>query len=243
MKSAKVLLSAAMTVATTATVFFLAPSRAVAHHAVLQFNLEEMISTADRVFLGRCVGVRETEEMIAGGLLPVTIYTFDVSDILKGEVPRTFTFRQLGWRAKSPKGKRGEALMHGKVADARSAMVHGLSHYAVGEQLLLMLIPNYLQGKVTYPVGLYQGAFYIQQNSLGERQLRNSINNQGLFTHPYNGFSKSSAKARFIKPGARENPIERMSFRGVPASQLLAKRGALPAEPFIELVREMARAE
>ena len=33
-----------------------------AHHAVLRFNLEEMVATADRIFLGRCVGAEETTE-------------------------------------------------------------------------------------------------------------------------------------------------------------------------------------
>ena len=47
-----------------------------AHHAVLRFNLEEMTATADRIFVGRCLAVEETDEVIAQGRMPVTRYTF-----------------------------------------------------------------------------------------------------------------------------------------------------------------------
>src|SRR4051812_16799979 len=67
-----------------------------AHHAVLRFNLEEMTVASDRVFIGRCVGVEETEEEIAQGTMPVTLYKFEVERAKKGQFPKQFTFRQLG---------------------------------------------------------------------------------------------------------------------------------------------------
>src|SRR5689334_13557494 len=67
-----------------------------AHHAVLQFNLEEMVATADKVFVGKCTNIKETEEMIAQGMMPVTYYTFSISEKIKGDIPQTFTFKQLG---------------------------------------------------------------------------------------------------------------------------------------------------
>src|ERR1700716_755796 len=72
-----------------------------AHHAVLRFNLEEMTITADRVFVGTCVGIEATKEFIAGGNLSVTRYTFDVEQVLKGELPARFTFTQLGHPARA----------------------------------------------------------------------------------------------------------------------------------------------
>lgn len=227
----------------TLAVVILMTGAVPAHHAVLQFNLEEMISTADRIFVGRCVKVQESEEMIAQGLMPVTSYTFEVSDSIKGQVMPLYTFRQLGWRPRKPKGAPGEVMMYGKVADPRTAMVHGMSYYQVGDELLLMLTPNYLQGKVTYPIGLYQGAFYFQQNSLGVKQIRNSINNQGLFTNAYNGFTKSLRQARFLRPGDLDAPIKQIQLRGGRVDELIAKRGALPAEPFVDLVRQMVKGE
>src|SRR5262245_54856894 len=71
-----------------------------AHHAVLRFNLEEMTLTADRVFVGRCVGIEPTSDRIGSGNLSVTRYTFDVEQVLKGDLPARFTFTQLGHPAR-----------------------------------------------------------------------------------------------------------------------------------------------
>ena len=57
-----------------------------------------------------------------------------------------------------------------------------MSEYRVGDRVLLFLIPDYLDGKVTYPVGLYQGAFYVSTMPSGQELARNSINNLDLFT-------------------------------------------------------------
>src|SRR5215471_20943473 len=76
-----------------------------AHHAVLRFNLEEMTSTADRIFVGRCMAIEETEEMIAQGKMPVTRYTFEVERAVKGKLPKQITFRQLGHPARRALGK------------------------------------------------------------------------------------------------------------------------------------------
>ena len=67
-----------------------------AHHAVLRVNLEEMTTMADRIFVGRCASVEETEEFIAGGMLPVTLYTFEVERPVKGRVTSALTIRHLG---------------------------------------------------------------------------------------------------------------------------------------------------
>src|SRR5215472_16456924 len=79
-----------------------------AHHAVLRFNLEEMTATADRIFVGRCMAIEETEEMIAQGKMPVTLYTFEVERAVKGKLPKQITFRQLGHPARRALGKGGE---------------------------------------------------------------------------------------------------------------------------------------
>src|SRR5688500_4111175 len=78
-----------------------------AHHAVLRFNLEEMTVASDRVFVGRCIGVEETEEDIAQGSMPVTLYTFEVERAIKGHLPKQLTFRQLGHPARRALGKGG----------------------------------------------------------------------------------------------------------------------------------------
>ena len=201
-----------------------------AHHAVLRFNLEEMTVASDRVFIGRCVGVQETEEEIAQGSMPVTLYTFEVERAIKGRLPKQFTFRQLGHPARRALGKGGEMTMHGSKATP-TAFFHGMSEYKLGDRLMLFLIPDYLGGKVTYPVGLYQGAFDVTEMPSGQQMVRNSINNLGLFTSPYNGTRMREADAKVIFPERGD-----VSQQG---QVLVQKRGALPLGEFVEMVEQI----
>ena len=209
------------------------------HHMVLRFNLEEMTATADRVFLGRCVAVEETQEMIAQGMMPVTLYTFEVERAIKGRVKRVLTIRQEGHRARIATGKKREMTMHGRVATPYT--LHGMSEYNLGDRVVLFLIPNYLGGKVTYPVGLYQGAFRVSDMPSGQRLVRNSINNLGLFTAPYNGWRLKAADARVVFPD-RDEPIADIATVGVDGAALVRRRGSLPLEDFLKLVEQIVAA-
>ncbi|MEW6734982.1 MAG: hypothetical protein AB1489_27070 [Acidobacteriota bacterium] len=222
--------------------FFLGPLlTARAHHAVLHFNLEEMVATSDRVFIGTCVDIKETKEMISQGLLPVTKYTFAVTDVLKGKVPQQFTFKQLGHRGHKPSGKKNLPIIGGYVADPKT-YIHGMSHYQIGDEILLMLIPQYMDGQVTYPVGLYQGAFFITRSASGKATLKNSINNRGLFTNPYTNYSKSASGAKIIYPDA-DRPILGAQLSPQSLETLISKPGALPLDDFTSLVRRIVEAE
>jgi hypothetical protein len=212
----------------------LAPSGG-AHHMVLRFNLEEMTATADRVFVGRCSSVEETREMIAQGMLPVTIYTFNVERVIKGRIPAVFTFRQLGHTG-SAKAKGDQMTIHGQAAAPQ--VFHGMTDYRVGDRLVLFLIPDYLGGKVTYPVGLYQGAFYVSDMPSGQQLVRNNINNLGLFTAPYNGYSVKSEEARVVFP-ERDQPIGDISTLNLSAEAIARKRGSLPLEDFLNLIEQI----
>lgn len=205
-----------------------------AHHAVLRFNLEEMTATANRIFVGRCTTVEETEETIAQGVMPVTRYDFEVERAIKGKVPRQITVQQLGHPAHRALGKRGEVTMHGEAVSSKT-IIHGMSDYRVGERVLLFLIPNYLGGKVTYPVGLYQGAFFVTKMSSGEEFARNTINNLGLFTAPYNGTSMAATAAKVIFPD-RDSPLSDGLGLSAKSQSLASKRGRLPLEDFLELI-------
>ena len=210
-----------------------------AHHMVLRFNLEEMTATADRVFVGRCTAVEETREMIAQGMMAVTRYTFEVERVIKGRVPRILTFRQEGHRARIATGKTKEMVSHGRVASPDT--FHGMSEYEIGDRVVLFLIPDYLGGKVTYPVGLYQGAFRVSDMPSGQRLVRNSINNLGLFTAPYNGWKLKAADAQIVFPD-RDNAIADISALGVDGAALVRKRGSLPLEDFLKLVEQIVAA-
>jgi hypothetical protein len=220
--------------ALVAAVWSVATRTIEAHHAVLRFNLEEMTATADRIFVGRCLAVEETQEMIAQGQLPVTRYTFEVERAVKGKLPKQITFRQLGHPAHRALGKGGEMTMHGQVVTP-GAFIHGMSVYHAGDRVLLFLIPNYLGGKVTYPVGLYQGAFLVSQMPSGQELARNSINNLGLFTAPYNGTAMAAADARIIFP-ERDSPLAEDQGLSLKSQSLTSKRGSLPLDAILDLI-------
>ena len=208
-----------------------------AHHAVLRFNLEEMTMTANRIFLGKCVAVDETTESLAGGVMPVTHYSFQVERAIKGKLPALITFTQLGHSPKPAKGKSGEITMHGQAVSP-ATFIHGMSEYKVGDRMLLFLIPDYLGGKVTYPVGLDQGAFHVTTLDSGEALVRNGLNNLGLFTAPYNGTALKREDATTVFP-EMEAPISAPLGPSLNPEAMAHKRGALPLGGFIELVNHI----
>lgn len=211
-----------------------------AHHAVLRFNIEEMTVTADRIFVGRCVQVEETEEIIAQGIIPVTRYTFEVEQVLKGRLPKLIMFRQLGHAARRAFGKGGETTIHGESVTPGS-FIHGMAEYRAGDRAVLFLIKNYLGGKVTYPVGLYQGAFFVSRMPSGQELARNSINNLGLFTAPYNGTRMRAGDARVIFPG-RDDPVSDSVRLTVQSRSIAGKRGAIPLDLLLQLVQQIITA-
>ena len=206
-----------------------------AHHMVVRCNLEEMTLKADRIFLGRCITVNETMRQIAGGNLPVTDYTFQVEKVIKGKLPSVYVVTQLGHPPSFAKPKPGDAMMHGQIVTP-ATMLHGATSYSVGDELMLFLVPNYLGGKVTAPVGLYQGAFYRTRMPSGQELLRNQINNAGLFTSPYLGSALTKEEARIVFPD-QNVPLANVS--GVDTQSLLQKRGALPVDSIVELVTQI----
>ena len=207
-----------------------------AHHAVLRSNLEEMTVAADRVFLGTCIAVQETERMIAQGMMPVTDYTFQVERAIKGNLPSVVTFTQLGHAARPATGKGGEITMHGQAVTPAS-LIHGMSQYSIGERMILFLVPESKSGKLTHPIGMDQGAFHVTTLETGGQMVRNGINNLGLFTAPYTGTTLARHQATTIFP-EQDNPI---SAAGplVDAEAMSHKKGALPLTGFIQLVDQI----
>jgi hypothetical protein len=204
-----------------------------AHHAVLRSNLEEMTVAADRVFLGKCIAVDETNRMIAQGMMAVTDYTFQVERAIKGNLPAIVTFTQLGHAAKPATGKGGEITMHGQAVTP-AALIHGMSQYNVGERMILFLVPESREGKLTHPVGMDQGAFHVATLGTGDQMIRNGINNLGLFTAPYTGATLKREQATTIFP-EQDSPI---SSAGpvLNAEALSHKKGALALTDFVQLV-------
>jgi len=203
-----------------------------AHHMVVRVNLEEMTVRADRIFVGQCIAVDETYQMVAQGNLPVTVYTFEVEQAIKGNVPRRLAITELGHS--TPGSPKGHVMMHGQAVSSET-LLHGATGFQVGDQALLFLVPNYLGGKITQPVGLYQGAFRVTQLPSGQRLARNSINNLGLFSAPFTGSAMSRADATVVMP-EQDNPIADVAGLSTASKALAAKRGSLPLDSLVEIV-------
>jgi hypothetical protein len=229
-----------------ASAAFIGGSVSWAHHMTLRANLEEITLAADRVFVGRCVAVEETEEEIAQGILGVTRYTFEVERAIKGKLPRRVTFTQLGHPAHKSLNKGGEITMHGNPVTSDN-FLHGVAEYKVGDRMVLFLVKDYLGGKVTKPVADDQGAFYVSKMPSGQELVRNNLNNTGLFTTPYNNLDVKASDARIVFPDRDEpisvGPTGKDNQTLSPASAALAdKRGALPLDGFLEVVEKIVSA-
>lgn len=132
------------------------------HFLVKNYNLEEMVSSADRIFVGRLVGSEEDYLEARGGVIPVTIYTFAVDERIKGVRGKTLTIRQVGHRS-----------------DPSSLFGHSVPHYQEGQVLMLFLAGDSEIG-LTSPVGLGQGVFRVKTDRGVKVSVANERRNAGL---------------------------------------------------------------
>lgn len=124
----------------------LAPATATATAATRRASsVAELTAASARVFRGTCESVEIGAVSLAGARIPVTTYTFRLSEALKGGGGRTVTFRQAGVPG-------GGAADLGRLA--------GLPVYAPGHDYLLFLLPEGRLG-LTSPAGAAEGAFEI----------------------------------------------------------------------------------
>lgn len=147
---------------------------------VLPINLDQMISRADRIFLGICLSVQQTSISLGGQTLPVTAYTFEVSKPFKGRFSRQVTFKQIGLERRrvlsllqqSPPEKTFPIPFH----------IPGIPEYHPGEEVLLFLTAESSIG-LTAPIGLFQGAFFVKKDEAsGKKFFINVIQNAGLIS-------------------------------------------------------------
>lgn len=144
----------------TSLFFYQAPSTFAGRPFVtLTYNLEQMAGAADRIFVGRVTDAMEDYIHVAGGDLPVTVYTFEVEEVLKGSIGNTLTIEQVGHRS----GPFGQSM----------------PRYEVGSMVMLLLHADSQYG-LTSPVGLGQGAFLVKMDGSTKVSVRNSRGNQGL---------------------------------------------------------------
>lgn len=121
---------------------FLLPTRRIEAMTVRALSLEELTLRADRIFVGRCIDVRDGRSESGQ---PVTEATFSIVEPIKGVSGERLTIRQF-------RGGRGLS-----------------SGYAAGEEVLLFLHADSATG-LTSPVGLSQGRFTVlRQGARRER--------------------------------------------------------------------------
>ncbi len=181
---------------------------------LLHRNLYELVSLSERIFVGKCVSVRESKyDPEVSGIL-YTEYTFEVSETIKGNVTGIIVFRQYG-------------LTKPRIVGENVAIVKyipAMPLYREGQEYVLFLIGDSVLG-LTSPVGLFQGAFIITRDYTGRKVVLNGIQNLGLFkdmpVHKLNlqTFSRS----------------ERALFR--------MEKGAIHLETFISLVKKIAESK
>ena len=140
-------------------------------HAAIaaQMNLEQLVTEADRVFLGTVIDMSESRVEFGGGQLPAVTYRLQVNDTFKGR------FEEI-------KGKKfTEVTMLGSIKHVKSGS-HPISDFPLlreGTVYRLMIAPAGPTG-LTAPMGLGQGCFVVSGEAGGKAAM-NGAHNAGLF--------------------------------------------------------------
>lgn len=128
------------------------------------------LARAELAFTGICTNAesyRMTHPKVPGGLV-VTTYTFEVAPdaVLKGEVPRIFSFTQWG----AP-----------RAASRRLGLPYfmDIPHYAVGKEYAVFLTSESELG-LRSTIGLGGGKFNVLPREGGGKYLVNDFGNHGL---------------------------------------------------------------
>ena len=140
-------------------------------------NLEDLVLHSERIFKGKCVNV--LSGLDAKGL-PYTQYGFRVIEMFRGAPGDLVTVKQFG-DSSSPGPGRGT----GNVA-----RIAGMPEYSPEQTYLIFLGPTSFLG-FSAPVGLYQGAFWINE----AKQAVNALGNHNLTFDGSGGLAASSASA------------------------------------------------
>jgi hypothetical protein len=122
------------------------PVRAV---SVLPLNLDEIVADAAIVFQGKCIANRTERE--ANTNFVVTYTTFEVHDVLKGQVGATHVIKQIGGHLP------GETM---------SFHAEGVPSFAIGENYVVFLAGVSSAG-FSSPIGLDQGKFNVISGPAG----------------------------------------------------------------------------
>lgn len=168
-------------------------------------NMEDLMK-ANVAFTGVCTQAEASvmgRQGKPGGIL-VTRYTFEVSDVLKGDVSKTFSFTQWG-------ATRKDAARLGK------AFVYGPPLFRVGSEYTVFLTSESRLG-LRAPVGLGQGKFLVIRDPQGKAMVVNEFGNRALFRNlPQTKAMTKALTAGGIEAGvtAPAGPMDYDNFKAV----------------------------
>lgn len=180
------------------------PSIAPADQA-LDISMEDL-ARCELAFRGRLVKAEASllyKEGFKGGMA-VTNYTFDVSDVLKGDVPKTFSFTQAGASQVDSK-KLGKPF------------IYGAPTYVVGKEYVLFLTKENKLG-LRAPVGLKSGKFQVTVMPDGKAMVANEFSNKAVFKNlPQTKAMTKALSTGGIKSGAQPTtgPVDYDAFKAV----------------------------
>lgn len=155
---------------------------------VLPLDLGQIVEQSATAFEGTVVDSRTGRDPQTGML--VTMTTFQVHDVLKGEPGRTFTIKQVGGTS---------------AAEGLHFRIQGIPRFDVGESYVVFL-PGISSAGFSSPVGLSQGRFSIADGPQGRevsngRDFRELIDNVPGMVLPEQARAKAKADAPVRKLG------------------------------------------
>jgi hypothetical protein len=202
--------------------FLLAGITTLYSSSVLKQNMVDLISLSEMIIVGKIVSV--TDGFDANNV-PYTEVSIEVKEAIKGNVGKTYTFRQFGLL--KPRDM-GNGYINLNVTP------DGWPTYQENKEVLLFLYKAAALTGLRTTVGLFQGKFNIENG-----QISNTINNMGLF-------EKVSVKTREVSEAElssltrqeQEQLLKELEAEKLVVNKLLNAKGPVDAEIFISFVRK-----
>jgi len=158
------------------------------------------LAKADIAFTGTCTSVEPMAKKLSEkGTVLATKYTFNVEDVIKGEVPAQFSFTHLG----------------GSRVDARKLglpYIPGMPVFETGKKYTIFLSSETQYG-LRGVINLGVGKFNFVQGADGKTQVVNDYGNKSLFKGlPSNARVGKALSAGGVTAGAEGGPMDYDSF-------------------------------
>jgi hypothetical protein len=181
--------------------------------SVRKADLEEMVRLSGNIIVGTCISVQPSHLQYHGQMLPVTRYTFRISDSIKGSASGDFVLVQFGWPRHLTLSNPGASVARLPI------VVDELPEYQLSQEYLLLLTRPSSLG-LSSPIGLGQSTFRAEPQGNGHKTWKNSLGNRELF-----------------KDGVSRYREQYQSWQSAPSE---VAEPVLPYREFVDMVRELA---